>query len=331
MKRISIAAAVAAAAMLLSGCMHIGYDVEVRDNGTASVEYTFGYSKEYFSEEDLEEEAAEHELITYTLGDKEYLGYTEKEDFDSYQKLADAMILTESEAAEAEEEAEEAEAENEMESPEEEGESGMFKSWNIVQKKSFFTTSYTFDAVTTQAVDPTQAEEYEVSPSDMMAVTFKLKMPGTMKNVTGGTVETDGKAEFTFDVSAENTFHAESSVLNTTNLLICAVVVLAVVIVLVVLLTRKKGGNPDGGSGGYSGPIEYGTQAANNVQNFGAQASNDVQNFASQAASDAHNFASQAASEMQSFGTQAAGEVQDAAAQIADEAKNITDDVNNTL
>ena len=58
MKRISIAAAVAAAAMLLSGCMHIGYDVEVRDNGTASVEYTFGYSKEYFSEEDLEEEAA---------------------------------------------------------------------------------------------------------------------------------------------------------------------------------------------------------------------------------------------------------------------------------
>ena len=328
MKRLSIAAAVAAAAMLLSGCMHIGYDVEVRDNGTASVEYTFGYSKEYFSEEDLEEEAAEHELITYTLGDKEYLGYTEKEDFDSYQKLADAMILTESEAAEAEEEAEEAEAENEMESPEEEGESGMFKSWNIVQKKSFFTTSYTFDAVTTQAVDPTQAEEYEVSPSDMMAVTFKLKMPGTMKNVTGGTVGTDGKAEFTFDVSAENTFHAESSVLNTTNLIICAVVVLAVVIALVVLLTRKKGGNTPGG---YSGPIEYGSQTANNVQNFGAQASNDVQNFASQAANDAQNFASQAASEMQSFGTQAAGEVQDAAAQIADEAKNIADDVNNTL
>ena len=331
MKRISIAAAVAAAAMLLSGCMHIGYDVEVRDNGTASVEYTFGYSKEYFSEEDLEEEAEEHELITYTLGDKEYLGYTEKEDFDSYQKLADAMILTESEAAEAEEEAAEAEAENEMESPEEEGESGMFKSWSVVQKKSFFTTSYTFDAVTTQAVDPTQAEEYEVSPSDMMAVTFKLKMPGTMKNVTGGTVGTDGKAEFTFDVSAENTFHAESSVLNTTNLIICAVVVLAVVIVLVVLLTRKKGTTPGGGSGGYSGPIEYGTQAANDVQNFASQAANDVQNFASQAASDAQNFASQSASEMQSFGTQAAGEVQDAAAQIADEAKNIADDVNNTL
>ena len=320
MKRISIAAAVAAAAMLLSGCMHIGYDVEVRDNGTASVEYTFGYSKEYFSEEDLEEEAKEHELITYTLGDKEYLGYTEKKDYDSYQKLADAMILTESEAAEAEEEAAEAEAENEMESPEEEGESGMFKSWSVVQKKSFFTTSYTFDAVTTQAVDPTEAEEYEVSPSDMMAVTFKLKMPGTMKNVTGGTIGTDGKAEFTFDVSAENTFHAESSVLNTTNLIICAVVVLAVVIVLVVLLTRKKGTTPDGGSGGYSGPIDYGTQAANNVQNFGAQASNDVQNFASQAAS-----------EMQSFGTQAAGEVQDAAAQFTDEAKNIADDVNNTL
>jgi hypothetical protein len=331
MKRISIAAAVAAAAMLLSGCMHIGYDVEVRDNGTASVEYTFGYSKEYFSEEDLEEEAKEHELITYTLGDKEYLGYTEKEDFDSYQKLADAMILTESEAAEAEEEAEEAEAENEMESPEEEGESGMFKSWSIVQKKSFFTTSYTFDAVTTQAVDPTQAEEYEVSPSDMMAVTFKLKMPGTMKNVTGGTVGTDGKAEFTFDVSAENTFHAESSVLNTTNLIICAVVVLAVVIVLVVLLTRKKGTTPDGGSGGYSGPVEYGTQTANNVQNFGAQASNDAQNFASQAASDAQNFTSQAASDAQNFASQAAGEVQDAAAQITDEAKNIADDVNNTL
>ncbi len=196
-------------AVLLAGCMRVGVDVELRRDGTASVVARYGMMAEYASEDDFRKDG--HEPIHFTAGGDDYIGYEEKDEFQSYDELNKELV-----------------------SLSEDGTS-LFKTANASMKKGLFTTKYVFDATSAPLTD--DGEDI----SALIVVDFSLRMPGTPKNVEGGEILEDGSVRFIFMPDIDNHFHAESSELNVVNVLIAvAVVIIAAMAAGIVISKRNR-------------------------------------------------------------------------------------------
>lgn len=197
----------------LSGCMYIGLGVELRSNNTGSVSVSYGMSSDFCTEEDFAD--SEYEVKHFSVNGKDYIGYDYTEDYSSYEELsADLTTLSE------------------------EGTS-LFTSAKAEKKNSLFVSKYTFDAVMPPLMGDS-ADEYAASASDMIAVDFTLKMPGTVKYCEGGTIGDDGSITFNVDPSKECIFSCESTEVNFASIFIVAGVVPVVIGVIAVAAKKKS-------------------------------------------------------------------------------------------
>lgn len=197
----------------LSGCMYIGLGVEMRSNNTGSISVAYGMSSEYCTEEDFAD--SEYEVKHFTVNGKDYIGYDYTEDYSSYEELS-AELTTLSEDG-----------------------TSMFTSAKAAKKSSLFVSKYTFDAVMPPLMGD-EAGEYAASASDLIAVDFTLKMPGTVKYCEGGTIGDDGSITFNVDPSAECTFSCESTEVNFAAIFITVGIVIVVIGVIALAAKKKK-------------------------------------------------------------------------------------------
>lgn len=197
----------------LSGCMRIGVGVEMKSNGTASLSAMYAMSSDYCTEEDLADEG--HEVKTFNIDGKDYIGYEYTEDYDSFDELSQNLTALS------------------------ENGTSLFTSAKADKKRRLFTSVYTFDAVMPPLLGD-DAAEYGDMASGMIAVDFTLKMPGAVKYCEGGTINDDGSIRFTVDPAKECTFSCESSELNFVNIFIIIAVVIVVIGVIIVTASKKK-------------------------------------------------------------------------------------------
>lgn len=196
----------------LSGCMYIGLGVEMRSNKTGSVSLSYGMSSEYCTEEDFAD--SEYEVKHFTVNGQDYIGYDYTEDYSSYEELS-AELATLSEDG-----------------------TSLFTSAKAAKKSSLFVSTYTFDAVMPPLMGD-DAGEYAGMASDMIAVDFTLRMPGTVKYCEGGTIGDDGSITFNVDPSKECTFSCESTEVNFAAIFITVGIVIVVIGVIAVASKKK--------------------------------------------------------------------------------------------
>lgn len=197
----------------LSGCMRIGVGVEMKKDGTASLSAMYAMSAEYCTEEDFSD--SEYEVQTFNIDGKDYIGYQMSENYGSYEELS-----------------------SELTALSEDGTS-LFTSAKAEKKGSLFVSTYTFDAVM-PALMGDDSGEYTGMASEMIAVDFTLKMPGTIKYCEGGTIGDDGSITFNVDPAKECTFSCESTEVNFASIFIVVGVVIVVIGVIAVAAKKKN-------------------------------------------------------------------------------------------
>ena len=195
----------------LSGCMYIGLGVEMRSNNTGSVSVSYGMSSDFCTEEDFAD--SKYEVKHFKVNGKDYIGYDYTEDYKSYKELsAELTDLSENGTS-------------------------MFTSVKAEKKGGLFVSKYTFDAVMPPLMGD-RAGEY--SASDLIAVDFTLKMPGTVKYCEGGTIQDNGSIVFNVDPAKECTFFCESTEVNFASIFIVIGIVIVVIGVIAVAAKKKN-------------------------------------------------------------------------------------------
>ncbi|MBQ3919829.1 MAG: hypothetical protein II695_09155 [Oscillospiraceae bacterium] len=225
-------AAAAAAALLMCACMKIDMDCELKKDGTADLTFTYAISSQYASDEDMAD--GEHEIQHFNYDGQDYVGYSESHTYSSYAELtADMTSLSEDGTT-------------------------LFSTATAEQKKGLFTTTYVFDAVSTNLMGSEEMKtddgtDYSAMAAQMLDVSFSIAMPGKITEAGGGTIE-GNKVKYKMATNAETSYHVESSETNVSNICICAGLALAVIAAAIVVLTKKKGGNSPDPSAAYSAP-----------------------------------------------------------------------------
>ncbi|MBQ5311748.1 MAG: hypothetical protein ILP19_06870, partial [Oscillospiraceae bacterium] len=198
-------------AVVLSGCMRVNLEVEMRKDGTTAMTARYGMDTAYASDEDFGEDG--REPIHFTVDGTEYVGYEEKEEYQTYEELTKSLTELNDDGT------------------------SLFTSTDIRQEKGLFATKYIFDAASAPLVGDS-GEYGEISK--IIVVDFTLKMPGKVKNVTGGEILEDGTVKFLFAPEAGNTFHAESSVPNVISILIAAGIAIAIIAAVLAVTSKKR-------------------------------------------------------------------------------------------
>ena len=203
-----------AAAAMLSSCMRVQVNAEIKESGAAALGVTVGYSTEYFSEDDIKD--GDHEITRFTIDGKEYVGYSYMEDLKDTKELENALCgLSDSG-------------------------SSMFRTCNIDIKSKIFFNEYTFDAVTDTMVD-SEDTSTGMKASDILAVDFTLVMPGKISSYDNGQLMPDGRTIlFKLDPVKENEIHVVSTSIAFTNIAIALVILTAGIIGLIVFVTNKN-------------------------------------------------------------------------------------------
>lgn len=203
-----------AAALVLSSCMRVQVNAEIKESGAAALGVTVGYSTEYFTEDDIDSD--DHEVKRFTIDGKEYVGYTYMEDLKSAGELETALTgISESG-------------------------SSMFKTCDVDIKSKLLFNEYSFDAVSDIMVDKDDAQN-GMKASDLLAVDFTLVMPGKITSYDEGQLMADGRTIlFKLDPTKENEIHVTSRSIAFTNIAIALVILTAGVIAAIVLLSKKK-------------------------------------------------------------------------------------------
>ena len=211
LKKIGAALCGALVAAGLSGCMYIGLGVELKSNNTGSVFLSYGMSSDYCTEEDFAD--SEYEIKHFTVNGKDYIGYDISEEYSSYEELsADLTTLSENGTS-------------------------LFTYAKAEKKNQLFVSTYTFEAEMPALAGD---DEYAGMTSEMIAVDFTLKMPGTIKYCQGGTIGDDGSITFLVDPAAECTFSCESTEVNFAVIFIVVGIVIVAIGVIAVAAKKKN-------------------------------------------------------------------------------------------
>lgn len=226
LKNAAAALCLTAIAAVMTGCMHIGVDVTVNSDGTASAVGTYAVQSDYYSDEMFE--GSEHEIKTYDINGSEYIGYDYSSDYATYDDLAADMT-----------------------NPSEQGDT-LFNEFSVVKGGNPFVRTYTFNGVFANllgeeaAAEGEDAADYEEMAKSMFDIGFTLKLPGKVVSCTGGTVGDDGVVKFDISPCAETVCSAASREVNIPLIAgtAAAVVIIAVVIVVLAVKPKKKHEEP---------------------------------------------------------------------------------------
>ena len=263
-KRGKLAALLAAAMMVFTGCVRSGVGVTIEENDTGTVEISVGINEKYY-ESMMAQEGAEDifdgkETAKLTDGDDSYICMVEHKQFQNLDELK--TILTELEYDFADQEGtgsvmedagldESFEEEDDLwitddDIEEEDAEedttdnSFIFKSVDVVHNTSLIGDNYRLSLVTM----PHEMNDDELSmlgmdTGDMFKLAVAVTMPG---EVTAEGAEINGNtATFTItDLDEEHLLNVESETTDIAGIVAVGIAIIVLIVILAVVFTRRK-------------------------------------------------------------------------------------------
>ena len=263
-KRGKLAALLAAAMMVFTGCVRSGVGVTIEENDTGTVEISVGINEKYY-ESMMAQEGAEDifdgkETAKLNDGDDSYICMVEHKQFKNLDELK--TILTEleydfadldgtgsvmedaglDESFEEEDDLWITDDDIEKEDAEEDtaDNSFIFKSVDVVHNTSLIGDNYRLSLVTM----PHEMNDDELSmlgmdTGDMFKLAVAVTMPG---EVTAEGAEINGNtATFTItDLDEEHLLNAESETTDITGIVAVGIAIIVLIVILAVVFTRRK-------------------------------------------------------------------------------------------
>ena len=263
-KRGKLAALLAAALMVFTGCVRSGVGVTIEENDTGTVEISVGINEKYY-ESMMAQEGAEDifdgkETAKLTDGDDSYICMVEHKQFKNLDELK--TILTEleydfanlegtgsvMEDAELDESFEEEDdlwiTDDDIEEDDAEEDttdnSFIFKSVDVVHNTSLIGDNYRLSLVTM----PHEMNDDELSmlgmdTGDMFKLAVAVTMPG---EVTAEGAEINGNtATFTItDLDEEHLLNVESETTDIAGIVAVGIAIIVLIVILAVVFTRRK-------------------------------------------------------------------------------------------
>lgn len=263
-KRGKLAALLAAALMVFTGCVRAGVGVTIEENDTGTVEISVGINEKYY-ESMMAQEGAEDifdgkETAKLTDGDDSYICMVEHKQFKNLDELK--TILTEleydfanlegtgsvMEDAELDESFEEEDdlwiTDDDIEEDDAEEDttdnSFIFKSVDVVHNTSLIGDNYRLSLVTM----PHEMNDDELSmlgmdTGDMFKLAVAVTMPG---EVTAEGAEINGNtATFTItDLDEEHLLNVESETTDIAGIVAVGIAIIVLIVILAVVFTRRK-------------------------------------------------------------------------------------------
>ena len=263
-KRGKLAALLAAALMVFTGCVRSGVGVTIEENDTGTVEISVGINEKYY-ESMMAQEGAEDifdgkETAKLTDGDDSYICMVEHKQFQNLDELK--TILTEleydfanlegtgsvMEDAGLDESFEEEDdlwiADDDIEEDDAEEDTAdnsfIFKSVDVVHNTSLIGDNYRLSLVTM----PHEMNDDELSmlgmdTGDMFKLAVAVTMPG---EVTAEGAEINGNtATFTItDLDEEHLLNVESETTAIAGIVAVGIAIIVLIVILAVVFTRRK-------------------------------------------------------------------------------------------
>lgn len=263
-KRGKLAALLAAALMVFTGCVRSGVGVTIEENDTGTVEISVGINEKYY-ESMMAQEGAEDifdgkETAKLTDGDDSYICMVEHKQFKNLDELKTILTELEYDFADLEgtgsvmEDAgldESFEEEDDLwitddDIEEEDAEedttdnSFIFKSVDVVHNTSLIGDNYRLSLVTM----PHEMNDDELSmlgmdSGDMFKLAVAVTMPG---EVTAEGAEINGNtATFTItDLDEEHLLNVESETTDIAGIVTVGIAIIVLIVILAVVFTRRK-------------------------------------------------------------------------------------------
>ncbi len=263
-KRGKLAALLAAALMVFTGCVRSGVGVTIEENDTGTVEISVGINEKYYesmmAQDGTEDIFNGKETAKLTDGDDSYICMVEHKQFQNLDELK--TILTELEYdfadlegtgsviedAELDESFEEEDdlwiTDDDIEEDDAEEDttdnSFIFKSVDVVHNTSLIGDNYRLSLVTM----PHEMNDDELSmigmdTGDMFKLAVAVTMPG---EVTAEGAEINGNtATFTItDLDEEHLLNVESETTDIAGIVAVGIAIIVLVVILAVVFTRRK-------------------------------------------------------------------------------------------
>ena len=263
-KRGKLAALLAAAMMVFTGCVRSGVGVTIEENDTGTVEISVGINEKYYesmmAQEGTEDIFDGKETAKLTDGDDSYICMVEHKQFKNLDELK--TILTEleydfadlegtgsvmedaglDESFEEEDDLWITDDDIEKEDAEEDtaDNSFIFKSVDVVHNTSLIGDNYRLSLVTM----PHEMNDDELSmlgmdTGDMFKLAVAVTMPG---EVTAEGAEINGNtATFTItDLDEEHLLNVESETTDIAGIVAVGIAIIVLIVILAVVFTRRK-------------------------------------------------------------------------------------------
>ena len=201
-----------------SSCMRVQINGEIKEDGGAALGLTYGLSTDYFSEDDLKDEAKEYEIKRFKIDGKEYVGYSYMEDLKSTAEFDNALTQMSDK------------------------ESTLFKEAKTTIKHGIVKNKYIFEATSEVLVDDSvDTTDSYLDSSDLIKVDFTLVMPGKINSYDGGVLMADGRTIlFNIDPEKETRIYCESESIAFTQIAIGLVLITGGVVAALLLFSKKK-------------------------------------------------------------------------------------------
>lgn len=262
-KRGKLAALLAAALMVFTGCVRSGVGVTIEENDTGTVEISVGINEKYY-ESMMAQEGAEDifdgkETAKLTDGDDSYICMVEHKQFQNLDELKTILteleydfadlegtdyVMEEAGLDESYEEEDDLWIDDNTETSEAEEEttdnSFIFKSVDVVHNTSLIGDNYRLSLVTM----PHEMNDDELSmlgmdTGDMFKLAVAVTMPG---EVTAEGAEINGNtATFTItDLDEEHLLNVESETTDIAGIVAVGIAIIVLIVILAVVFTRRK-------------------------------------------------------------------------------------------
>jgi len=262
-KRGKLAALLAAALMVFTGCVRSGVGVTIEENDTGTVEISVGINEKYY-ESMMAQEGAEDifdgkETAKLNDGDDSYICMVEHKQFKNLDELKTILTELEYDFADLEgtgsvmedagldesfEEEDDLWIDDNTETSEVEEEttdnSFIFKSVDVVHNTSLIGDNYRLSLVTM----PHEMNDDELSmlgmdTGDMFKLAVAVTMPG---EVTAEGAEINGNtATFTItDLDEEHLLNVESETTDIAGIVAVGIAIIVLIVILAVVFTRRK-------------------------------------------------------------------------------------------
>ena len=213
----------------LTGCIHSGIDVSIRNDGTGSLGVTMGFEEDFYNEliANGDNPFEGKKTFTYSFNDETYVGCRETKEYTSFDELRDALMDMKYATEYIQTSEEDTEPEN----------LPIFKNVIIEKGTGLFKTDYSFHAELNEQKNE-ESSMYDFN--DIFKVSVSIEMPGEITEYRGGELSENKVVYDLQDLTKSNELYVSSQAVNTAAVVTVIAVVIVIMAVGVIAAIKNK-------------------------------------------------------------------------------------------